>query len=172
MHRVECGVLHKQFCLLCLHRVPRRCMCFFFWHMIRAVLSLARCCQLFLNILAGRSAIASLSFGAVQTASSLGLWDTHLARTRLFFSRPCCFCAREYNTLRVTSSSGPCVGGERLLHRSQWSEAQLRSGIPDGSVLVRDNWLGPAWIIAGKCCIVGTVSFTARRFPIRQLLRA
>ena len=110
MHTVECGVLHQQFRLECLHRVPRRCMCFFL-----AQVSCSFVCQAMLPTLSEHSCTKK-RVGAVAKCNVALLVGHALARTRPFFSRPCCFRAREYNTLRVTSSCGPC-GGERLLHK-------------------------------------------------------
>ena len=87
------------------------------WIMIRAVLSLARCCQLFLHILARRSAITSLSVGPVAKCIVALFVGHQLSRHACLLFPSRLFRAPEPFTLRVNSSCGPCVGGERLLHK-------------------------------------------------------
>ena len=95
----------------------------FFWHMIRAVLSVKRCCQLFLNILEGRSAIASLSVGAVAkcivawlVGHALGPHASFLFPSRLFS------CARAQHASSHQFLRAVCWWRAIAPH-SQWSEA-------------------------------------------------
>ena len=130
------------------------------WTKFRAVFSFLRRYQLLLNILARRSAIASLSVGAVANCNVALLVGHALARTRLFFLFPSRLfsCARAQHAPSHQFLRAVCWWRAIAPH-SQWLEAvsekdailfNFAVGGAGGGVLVRDSLLSSAWILAGN----------------------
>ena len=94
----------------------------FFWPKFRAALSVKRCCQLFLNILAGRSAIASLSVGAVANCIVAWLVGHALSPHASFFPSMLFSCARAQHAPSHQFLRAVCWWRAIAPH-SQWSEA-------------------------------------------------
>ena len=97
--------------------------CVFFWPKFRAALSVKRCCQLFLNILARRSAIASLSVGAVANCNVAWLVGHAFSPHASFLFPSLLFsCARVQHTPSHQFLRAVCWWRAIAPH-SQWSEA-------------------------------------------------
>ena len=99
-------------------------VCVFFWLMIRAVLSLARCCQLFLHILARRSAIASLSVGAVAKCI-VALFVGHALSPHACLSFPVLVVFVRESTTR---SESPVLAGRVLVESEFSTQSVVRGG--------------------------------------------